>query len=117
MQKIGFRRAKRSWAEIFSGLVPRKPGSWPGYLRRFSSAIRFCVREQPTGYGKRRESAETLRQDERGNMGRRDTGKGIRQRARDGDGWIRERGGRGEPIGRSDPGRNHPGCILGLAMT
>jgi len=27
MQKIGFRRAKRSWAAIISGLVPRNPGS------------------------------------------------------------------------------------------
>lgn len=37
----------------------------------------------------------------------------VGQRACNGDGWIGERRGRGEPVSRSNPRRHHPRCILG----
>lgn len=64
----------------------------------------------------REQGSEELRSDESGCICGPDACKGVRQRARNRDCWICERGRSSEPIGGSDPAGNHPGSISRSAV-
>ncbi|MEZ5500720.1 MAG: hypothetical protein R3E77_15005 [Steroidobacteraceae bacterium] len=50
-------------------------------------------------------------------IGRPYAGKGIGQRPRNRDGWVRKRCRCRKPVGRADPRRDDPRCVFAAAVT
>src|SRR5215469_3586783 len=80
--------------------------------RSVGTACGAADRVNDNGEERAQSAADDLRPDERCDRARRDPCVGIGEAAADSDGWVGERGRRGEPIRSPDPGANGPGRVL-----